>query len=226
MYIVDCKAGRSPAHKKKLKPINEGIKKMKKILVAMIIAVIAVAGVFATNPTSLTLNYKVNDLVTRTFTFADAKTGNSINYGDSFSVGNNGTGKGIVGGSKTFYIVDTSYANIAAAANAKTMTVTVKVGAGLNENVWKSATYNSTSIVSIGTMGIHTALKSNTNTLKYSTAAETDGVKTTYTLGLVDRTAQNAEKNWIASIPVSWTTDAIAPAGDYSVALVVGCVAP
>ncbi|MGX8678179.1 MAG: hypothetical protein ACQGQO_03625 [Sphaerochaetaceae bacterium] len=199
---------------------------MKKIFAIMLIAVIAVAGVFATNPTNLTLTYKVNDLVTRTFTFADAKEG-TISYGDSFSVGNNGEGKGIVEGSKTFYIVDTSYANIAAAANAKSMTVTVTVGDSTQDlDNWKSATYTSTSVVSIGTMAINTGLASDTTTLKYSTAAETDGVKTTYTLGLVDRTAQNAANNWIASIPVSWTTDAIAPAGEYSVALVVVCVAP
>lgn len=221
MYIVDCKAGRSPAHEKKLKPINEGIKKMKKILAIMLIAVIAVAGVFATvtpaGPTSLNLTYGITAVFDPKFGII-YNGGSELAQGADVAVASATTSNGIVAGtSEVFKIVDHTKVNAAHS---------MVIGISLANGKWvgaDNANYSGITIVDYSVL-------TDDNVTDRAVAAATTGegvansVTMTYGKAGVDRSANDGGKE-IASFKVSWTADTTAPAQTYSSTLTITATA-
>ena len=226
MYIVDCKAGRSPAHEKKLKPINEGIKKMKKILAAMIIAVIAVAGVFATanqpkGPNKIQLDYQVKEIFLPAYgflygtdsTFSTDKGTYAINDGlkNQPTVA---TDNGIKANSVKIKLYDLSYSNLPA-GTGYTMKVTIDPTA----TKWRSPATDGHYTSTTSTFTITSANNSITIDSNLNKGSDT----VVYTNGLVDHTG--TKQSLMGTFEISWLADPLAPAGKYTADIKVTCEA-
>ena len=206
MYIVDCKAGRSPAHKKKLKPINEGIKKMKKILAIMLIAVIAVAGAFATmtaNPSSVVLNYTVTDTFISKVGFKVAINSNPATDDTDDYVSTTAVDAGTqIGAIDAGYVVidiyDMSYCN-----HATIQTTNVKITA---PSKWIDKDGHETD----SDFTVRTALAADTNGdsaagIITATQVKNDGIVVTYPASKVVDRRTTAVK--IGSVAYDWDAD-------------------
>lgn len=212
MYIVDCKAGRSPAHEKKLKPINEGIKKMKKIFAIMLIAVIAVAGAFATmtqSPASVVLNYTVTETFISKVGFkvainSDPATDDTDDTDDyvSTTAVDAGTQVGAIGAIDSGYVVidiyDMSYCNY-----ATVQTTNVKITAPA---AWIDSKSNATD----AKFSVKTDLSEDTTGdsaagITTATKVKEDGIVVTYPASHVVDRRTTAVK--IGSVAYEWAAD-------------------
>lgn len=248
MYIVDCKAGRSPAHEKKLKPINEGIKKMKKILAIMLIAVIAVAGVFAyTAPaaTNVELNYVVKGIYQPAYKLHYDGNNDTANPSDTAAGFFNGDNDPIVVSSETQVTVDATDDDGGIAAgtaifslydftrvkSSVTNKLTLTVSLPAANAHWQNTTTNdySTSLCTIGNVTLNTVTEvadgdnDNIKAVAYTSPASGDGVGVIVTYGKNESTDRSADANSkkIASFPVTWTADSTADVATYKTTLTV-----
>ena len=231
MYIVDCKAGRSPAHEKKLKPINEGIKKMKKILAIMLIAVIAVAGVFAvdvTGPTGVKLTYTIDELWTPVIKLTAAAyndTTGGIQVGttgeftsgatNTFAAGSNSDG--FAAGRVDFQILDLTKVN---STSAHSVTISYTCTNWLDSSNADKNTItklnNGKITATVGASGSE-AIKTtqsnvNTNDLEIAYAANK----------IIDRTTSKPE---VGTFSVSWAASSQLAAGEYHADVVLALTA-
>jgi len=210
MYIVDCKAGRSPAYEKKLKPINEGIKKMKKIFAIMMVAVIAVAGAFAvttTDDSSVELKYVIPAISNFGYQVYDEELPNPAQVGTSVTVYTASTtvnDLGIKAGDYSFGLYDYTSIN-----KAGSMTLAVSVNSH-----WKKDSANGTDTASALSIDSFAKVDAAYSSVANASVAKGDGndVTVTYTGGGVDSSTTPVK---IATFDVKWTADPAAVAADY-----------
>ena len=192
---------------------------MKKILAAMIIAVIAVAGVFATmtaNPSSVVLNYTVEDKFTSNIGFkVTIGSGDASEYTNS--VINAGTAQSKIGaGSVKLDIYDMSYCN-----HATVQTTNVKITAPA---AWIDSKSNATDAV----FSEKTALSADTTGdsaagITTATKVKEDGIVVTYPASHVVDRRTTAVK--IGSVAYEWAADTQVVTGTATATFTVGYTA-
>ena len=192
---------------------------MKKILAIMLIAVIAVAGVFATavdGPTSLNLTYGITAVFSPKFGITYAG-GSELASTANVAVTTNAASNGIVEGtSGVFALIDHTKVN-----KAHTMTI----GISLDNGKWVGEDTNTYSEIRIAEYSVVT----DDNVANRAVAAATDGtdysVTMTYGKAGVDRSADTDGKT-IATFKVEWDADLTAPAQAYHSTLTISPTAP